>query len=60
VEFFGDHTVPCKKSGFEDRHLGTQTFFCKVLTQSRVPHECEVHIAGNGRRPVDILLKSWE
>jgi len=27
VDVFGDHAVSCKKSGFGDRHLGTQTFF---------------------------------
>jgi len=52
--------VACKKSGFGDRHLGTQTFFCQVLTQSRVPHDREVEIAGNGHRPADILLKAWD
>jgi len=57
VDVFGDHTVSCKKSGFGDRHLGTQTFFCRVLTNSRVPHDREVDIAENGRRPADILLK---
>jgi len=60
VDVFGDHAVSCKKSGFGDRHLGTQTFFCQVLTQSRVPHDREVDIAGNGRRPADILLKAWD
>jgi len=28
VDVFGDHAVSCKKLGFGDRHLGTQTFFC--------------------------------
>jgi len=60
VDVFGDHAVSCKKSGFGDRHLGTQTFFCLVLTQSRVPHDREVDIAGNGRRPAGILLKAWD
>jgi len=60
VDVFGDHAVACKKSGFGDRHLGTQTFFCQVLTQSRVPHDREVDVAGNGRRPADILLKAWD
>jgi len=60
VDVFGDHAVSCKKSGFWDRHLGTQNSFCQVLTQSRVPHDCDVDIAGNGRRPVDILLKAWD
>jgi len=32
VDVFGDHAVSCKKSGFGHRHLGTQTFFRKVLT----------------------------
>jgi len=48
VDVFGDHAVSCKKSGFWHRHLGTQTFFCHVLTQSRVLHDREVDIAGNG------------
>jgi len=39
--------VSCKKSGFGDRHLGTQTLSCQVLTQSRVPHYREVDIAGS-------------
>jgi len=60
VDIFGDHAVSCNKSGFGDRHLGTQTFFCQVLTRSRVPHDREVDIAGNGRRPADILLKTWD
>jgi len=60
VDVFGDHAVSCKKSGFGDRHLGTQTFFCQVRTQSRVPHDREVDIAGNGRRLADILLKAWD
>jgi len=46
------------KSGSGDKHLGTQTFFCQVLTQSRVPHHRESYIAENGRRPSDILLKA--
>jgi len=60
VDVFGDHAVSCKKSGFGDRHLGTQTFFCQVLTQYRVSHDRELDIAGNGRRPADILLKAWD
>jgi len=60
VVVFGDHAVSYKKSGFGARHLGAQTFFCQVLTQSRVPHDREVDIAGNGRRPADILLKAWD
>jgi len=64
VEVFGDHAVSCKKAGFVNRHLGTQkcwhtNLFCQVLTQPRVPHDREVDIAGNGRRPADILLKAW-
>jgi len=45
--------------GVRDRHLGTLTSFCQVLTQSRVSHDRKVDIAGNGRRPADILLKPW-
>jgi len=60
VDVFGDHAVACKKSGSGDRHLGTQTFLCQVLTQSRVPHDREVYFARNGRRPADILLKAWD
>jgi len=60
VDVFGDHAVSCKKSGFGDRHLGIQTVICKVLTLYRVPHDREVDIAGNGRRPADILLKAWD
>jgi len=60
VDVSGDHAVSCNKSGFGDRHLGKQTFFCQVLTQSRVPHDREMDIAGNGRRPADILLKAWD
>jgi len=60
VDAFGGHVVSCKKSGFGDRNLGTQTFFCQVLTQSRVPHDREMYVAGNGRRPADILLKAWD
>jgi len=60
VDVFGDHAVSCKKSGLGDRHLGPQTFFCQVITQSRVPHDREVEIAGNGRRPADILWKAWD
>jgi len=28
-DIFGDHTVSCKKSGFGDRHPGTQSFLCQ-------------------------------
>jgi len=34
LDVFGDHAVSCKKSGFGYWHLGTQTFFCQVFTQS--------------------------
>jgi len=34
VDVFGDHAVSCKTSGFGDRHLGTQSVFCQVLTQA--------------------------
>jgi len=60
VDIFGDHAVSCKKSCFGDRHLGTQSFFCQVLTQARIPHDREVDIAGNGPRPVDVLLRAWD
>jgi len=60
VEIFGDHAMSCKKSGFGDRHLGTQSFFRQVITQARVPHDHEADIAGNGRRPADMLLKTWD
>jgi len=59
VDVFDDHAVSCRKSRFGYRHHGTQTFFCQVLTQSRVPHDREADIAWNGRRPADILLKAW-
>jgi len=60
VDVLGDHAVSCRTSVFGDRHLGTQTFFCQVLTQSWVPHYREVDIAGNGRRPADILRNAWD
>jgi len=60
VDVFGDHAVSCKKSGFGDRQLGTHTFLFQVLTQSRVPHDRELDIAGNGRSQADILLKAWD
>jgi len=60
VDVFVYHAVSCKESGFGDRHLGTQTFFCQVLTQSRVPHDREVDVAGNGHRRADILLKAGD
>jgi len=60
VDFFGDHAVSCKKSGFGDRNLGPQTLFWQVLTRSRGLHDREVDIAVNGRRPADILLKAWD
>jgi len=60
LDIYGEHAVSCKKSGFGDRHLRTQCFFCQVLTQARIPHEREVDIAGNGRRPADILLKACD
>jgi len=59
-DVFGDHAVSCMKSGFGDRHLGTQTFFRQVLIQSRVPLDREVDLAENGRHPADILLKAWD
>jgi len=60
VDIFGHHDVSCKKSGFGERHLGTQSFLCQVLTQARIPHDREVDIAGNGRRPADVLLRAWD
>jgi len=60
VDIFGDHALSCKKSSFGDRQLGTQSFFCQVLTQARIPHDREVDIARNGRHPADILLKAWD
>jgi len=36
------------------------SFFCQVLTQSLVPHDREMDIAGNGRSPAEILLKGWD
>jgi len=62
VDIFGDHAVTCKKSGFGDGHLGTgtQSFYCLVITQARVPHNRGVDIARNGRRPTDILQKAWD
>jgi len=56
---FGDHAVSRKKSGFGDKHLGTQFILCQVLNQPRLPHESEVDVAGNGRRPADIFPKAW-
>jgi len=50
VDVCGDYPVSCKKSGSGDRQLGPQTIFCQVLSQSRVPHDREVDIAGNVRR----------
>jgi len=60
VDVFGDHAVSCKKSGSGDRHLGTQSFFCQVLTQALIPHYREVDIALNGRHPADVLLRAWD
>jgi len=60
VDVFGQHAVSCKKSVFGDRHLGTQNLFLQVFTQSRIPHDREVDIAGNRRRLSDILLKAWD
>jgi len=60
VDIFGDHAVSCKKSGFGDTHLITQSFFCQVLTQARIPHDREVDVAGNGRRPAEVLLSAWD
>jgi len=59
VEIFGDHASPCN-SGFGNRHPGTQSYFCQVLTHARVPNDHELDVAGNGRRPADILLKVWD
>jgi len=60
LKVFGDHAGSCKNSAFGDRHLGTQSFFCQVLTQARIPHDREVDVAGNGRRPAEVLLRAWE
>jgi len=60
VDFFGDHAVSCKKSGFGDMHLGTQSFLCQVLTEARVPHDRELDVSENGRRPADVLLKALD
>jgi len=57
VDIFGDHAMSCKKSGFGERHFSTQSFFCQVLSQARIR---EVDIAGNGRRPADVLLRAWD
>jgi len=54
------HAVSCRNSGFGDRHLGNQSFVCQVLTQARIPHDREVEIAGDGRRPADVLLRAWD
>jgi len=37
VDVFGDHSVSCKKSGFGDRHLGTQTFSARSLPSPEFP-----------------------
>jgi len=47
VDIFGDHAVTCANSGFAAR----QAFFCQILTQAHIPHNCEVDIAGDGKRP---------
>jgi len=60
VDIFGDHAVSCKMSGFGERYLGTQSFFCQVLTQARIPHDLEVDIAGDGRRSADVLLRAGD
>jgi len=60
VDIFGDHPVSYRKSGFGDRHPGTQSFFYHVPTQARIPHDREVDIAGDGRRPSDVLLRAWD
>jgi len=60
VGIFGDNAVSCKTSGFGNRHLGTQSFFCRVFAQARVRHDREVHVAGNGRRHEDILPRAWD
>jgi len=60
VDIFGDHAVSCRRSGFGDRHLGTQSLFCLVITQARIPHDREVDIDGDGRRPADVLLRAWD
>jgi len=57
---FVEESVPCKKSGIGDRHLGTQFFFFQVLTQARIPHDRQPDIAGNGRLPTDILPRAWD
>jgi len=59
VDIFGHHAVSCKKPVFGDRHLGTESFFCEVLAQARIPHDREVDIARNGRRPTEVLLTAW-
>jgi len=53
VDIFGDHAVSCRKSGFGARHLGTQNFFCH-------DHDREVDVAGDARRPADVLLRAWD
>jgi len=60
LDIFGDHAVSCKKSGFGDKHLGPQCFFCQVLTISRIPQDREVNVASNSRSPAEILLKVWD
>jgi len=48
------------QEGFGDKNLGTQSFFCQVLTQARIPDDREVDIAGNGQHPADILRRAWD
>jgi len=60
VDIFADHAVSGKKSGFGDRQLGTQSFFCQVLTKAQIPHDREMDIAENSQRLADILQKAWD
>jgi len=57
VDMFGDYSVSCKTSDFADRRRSVLSYFCDVFNQARIPHDYEVDVAGNGRRPGVILLK---
>jgi len=53
VDISGDHAVSWNKSVSGYGHLGTQSYLCQELTQARDPHDREVDVAENGRRPAE-------
>jgi len=49
-----------REAGLEGEASRRSSPFCQILTQSHILHKREVDIAGNGKRPAEILLTQWD